>query len=51
MSFIIVVDQTPLKDNSHSLGGKKNRENIQEKPGISPLVLSDFLLEVRREVA
>ena len=40
-----IVRKTPLKDNSHSLGGKKNREAVKEKPGVSPLVLTDFLLD------
>ncbi|MBW1987604.1 MAG: DEAD/DEAH box helicase [Deltaproteobacteria bacterium] len=40
-----IVKKTPLSDNLHSLGGNKNREVVKEKPGVSPLVLSDFLLE------
>ncbi|MBW1953975.1 MAG: DEAD/DEAH box helicase, partial [Deltaproteobacteria bacterium] len=40
-----IVRKTPLKDNSHSLGGKKDREVVKEKPGVSPLVLADFLLD------
>ena len=34
-----------LKDNAQSLGGKKVRETVKEKPGVSPLLLTDFLLE------
>ncbi len=40
-----IVKKTSLEDNSHSIGGKKNREVVKEKPGVSPLVLTDFLLE------
>lgn len=39
------IQKTPLKDNSCSIGGRKNREIAKEKPGISPLLLTDFLLE------
>jgi SNF2 family DNA or RNA helicase len=38
------IEKTPLRDNHHSLGGRKNREITKEKPGVSPLVLTDFLL-------
>jgi hypothetical protein len=34
----------PLKDNAHSLGGQKAKELVKEKPGVSPLLLTDFLL-------
>jgi SNF2 family DNA or RNA helicase len=35
----------PLKDNTHSLGGQRAKELVKEKPGVSPLLLTDFLLE------
>lgn len=34
-----------LKDNAESLGGQKAKELVKEKPGVSPLLLTDFLLE------
>lgn len=39
------VSKTPLSDNAVSIGGRKTRESVKEKPGVSPLVLTDFLLE------
>ena len=39
------VSKTPLADNACSIGGQKTRETVKEKPGVSPLVLTDFLLE------
>jgi len=39
-----VVQKTPLRDNYTSIGGRKNREITKEKPGVSPMVLTDFLL-------
>ncbi len=35
----------PLADNACSIGGQKTRETVKEKPGVSPFVLTDFLLE------
>lgn len=34
-----------LRDNAQSLGGQKSKELVKEKPGVSPLLLPDFLLE------
>lgn len=34
-----------LEDNAQSLGGQKAKEVVKEKPGVSPLLLNDFLLE------
>lgn len=39
------VSKTPLADNACSIGGQKTRETVKEKPGVSPLVLTNFLLE------
>ncbi|MCL4502395.1 MAG: hypothetical protein M1438_11175 [Deltaproteobacteria bacterium] len=39
-----MVQKTSLRDNYASIGGRKNREITKEKPGVSPMVLTDFLL-------
>jgi len=39
------IQKISLSDNACSIGGQKNRETVHEKPGASPLILSDFLLE------
>jgi len=40
-----ITRKVPLGDNLLSIGGQKTRETVKEKPGVSPLVLTDFLLE------
>lgn len=40
-----ITRKEPLRDNTCSLGGQKAREIVSEKPGVSPLLLTDFLLE------
>jgi SNF2 family DNA or RNA helicase len=40
-----ITQKTPLRDNATSIGGQKAKEIVKEKPGVSPLLLSDFLLE------
>jgi SNF2 family DNA or RNA helicase len=39
------IERTPLRDNSCSLGGQRTKKTVKEKPGVSPLLLTDFLLE------
>lgn len=39
------TQKEPLRDNACSIGGRKAKEIVSEKPGISPLLLTDFLLE------
>ena len=39
------TSKTPLSDNAASIGGQKTRETVKEKPGVSPLILTDLLLE------
>lgn len=41
-----ITRKVPLGDNLLSIGGRRSsRETVKEKPGVSPLVLTDFLLE------
>ncbi len=39
------TQKEPLRDNASSLGGRKVKEIVKEKPGVSPLLLTDFLME------
>lgn len=40
-----IVRKSPLTDNAYSIGGRNTRETVREKPGVSPLLLTDFLLD------
>jgi SNF2 family DNA or RNA helicase len=39
------IERTSLRDNFCSLGGQRTKKTVKEKPGVSPLLLTDFLLE------